>query len=116
MAIGAWLVAFMLLIAAAVSLSARGRSTPTGLVPRWTSIGLALAILALAGASVWVWGGGAAIEGRAQRLRDGVPVRLSLTSVAVDVAAGAPATIGWSASATLRLPAGPGATDDTSDL
>jgi hypothetical protein len=102
MLIGIWFAAFILLIAGATALSARGRATPSGLVGRWSPAGVAVALAALAALAVWAWGGAVATDGRAQRLRDGVPVRMSVAGVAVEVGA-TPLTVGWQSGAGLRL-------------
>jgi hypothetical protein len=113
MSIALWLAAFIILIAAAVAVSARGRAAPSGLVVRGVPLGFAVLLAGLAAAVPWVWGGTAAIDGRAERLRAGVPVRLVLASVAIDV--DKPTTIGWSPTADLRLPTR-GSGSETADL
>ena len=81
MTVALWLAAFIILIAAAVVLSGRGRASPAGLVSRGVPVALAFMLAALGATAPWIWGGTAAIAGRADRLRAGVPVRLSLASV-----------------------------------
>ncbi len=107
MALALWFAGLIGLVIATAAASGRARAAPNEVVGRGVIMvaGVAYAVLVLA--AVWTWGGTMAASGRADRLRDGASVHLTLRGMrmAFDHAI----SIGHGRDADLRLPgAGPG--------
>ncbi|HEU0031863.1 MAG TPA: hypothetical protein VFQ53_14615 [Kofleriaceae bacterium] len=96
-----WFAGLLGLVVAAAVASGRGRATPNDVAGRGVIATAALAYVVLVASAVWRWGGGAAREGRIERMREGA-------SVAVEVSARVPleraTTIGHGAKASLHVP------------
>jgi len=77
-AIVAWLVAALGLVAAAARVTIRARRAPAEIVSRGAILAVAAALAALAAGSIWTWGGALATSARAERLDEGVVVHLKI--------------------------------------
>src|SRR6266700_1700102 len=86
MSIAFWLCGFVGLVIAAVVASARARAMPGDVVARGAAFAAAVTCAGLAAGAIWLWGGAMATTGRADRLRDGALVRLSVREIAVPIA------------------------------
>ena len=64
-AIVAWLVAALGLVAAAALVTVRARRAPAEIVSRGAILAVAAALAALAAGSIWTWGGALATSARA---------------------------------------------------
>jgi hypothetical protein len=85
MSIALWFTGFVGLIVAAVIASARARSLPGDVVTRGAAFAAAMTCAVLATGAIWIWGGTMATTGRADRLREGAPVRIAIHEVAVPI-------------------------------
>jgi len=102
MALALWFAAFVGLIVAAAVASARGRSSPTDVAGRNVVAVAAVAYAAVIVASTWIWSGAPASEGRADRLREGASVDVTMSGVRVGLAR--VLTIGHAADASVHVP------------
>jgi hypothetical protein len=82
--------------------SARGRSSPTDVAGRNVIAVAALAYAAVIAAATWVWSGAPASDGRADRLREGASVDVTMRGVRVGLAH--TLTIGHAADASVHVP------------
>jgi len=102
MSIAFWLCGFVGLVIAAVVASARARAMPGDVVARGAAFAAAVACAGLAAGAIWLWGGTMATTARADRLRDGALVRLSVREIAVPI--DKTISAGHADAATVQLP------------
>ncbi|HEV7557829.1 MAG TPA: hypothetical protein VGO00_20325, partial [Kofleriaceae bacterium] len=102
MSIAFWLCGFVGLVIAAVVASARARAMPGDVVARGAAFAAAVTCAGLAAGAIWLWGGAMATNGRADRLREGALVRLSVREIAVPI--DKTITVGHADASTVQLP------------
>ena len=106
MLLALWLAGLVAIGVAAAIASSRARAMPGDVVGRAAPLAAAIACAGLAGSAVWVWGGAARDDGRADRLHGGAAVRVALGAITVAFDPAAPRTIaiGHADTDDVRLP------------
>ncbi len=94
---------FGLVVAAAVA-SGRGRVRGTEVIGRGVAAIAAVAYAALVVSAVWLWGGEDATDGRADRLRAGATVTVTVEGTKIPWGGAKRWTVGHDAGADIRLP------------
>ncbi|MBA2538376.1 MAG: hypothetical protein H0V17_01970, partial [Deltaproteobacteria bacterium] len=99
-----WFAGLIGLIVAAAVASSRGRATPSEVVGRGV-VAIAAAYAGLVVSAIWLWGGQDARDGRADRLREGATVAVTIEGVRVAIQ-DTPhvVSIGHGIDATVRMP------------
>jgi hypothetical protein len=98
-----WFGGLFVVVAGAALISARARGNPDAVARREIPAAAALAVALLSFSAIWIWGGGDASRGHDDRRREGIPVRLRMQAVTVDI--GDHLHVGTSDDVDLRLPA-----------
>ncbi|MGN6109290.1 MAG: hypothetical protein ACTHU0_29555 [Kofleriaceae bacterium] len=104
MALALWFLGLVAFVVAAAVASGRGRATPNDVVGRRVVASAALAYVALVVSAVWMWSGAPATHGRADQLRGGASVSLTLLGVRMPLAG--PISIGHGPDVDVRMPGG----------
>jgi hypothetical protein len=101
-----WFAGLIGLIVAAAVASSRGRAAPSEVVGRGVVGVAALVYAALVASAIWLWGGSEARDGRADRLREGATVAVTIDGVrlATPDARAQTITIGHGDASTVRVP------------
>ncbi len=109
MALALWFAGLIGLIVAAAVTSGRGRANPSEVIGRGVAAIAAVAYAGLIVSAIWLWGGQDATDGRADRLREGATVSVTIEGTRIPLAGTRAWTIGHGAQSqrgrsTIRLP------------
>jgi hypothetical protein len=99
-----WFAGLIGLVVAAAVASGRGRARGTEVIGRGVAAIAAIAYAALVVSAAWLWGGEEATDGRADRLRAGATVTVTVEGTRIPFGGAKRWTIGHAVGADIRLP------------